>query len=87
MVITYTVSFCQGYSYKTLIFEVCTTQLQLNINTYEMILQWIMSCVSFIYGVHYSAKTITKCPTVVQPCLKQRSCWEYTELEGTWNDQ
>jgi len=39
MVITYTVSFCQGYSYKTLIFEVCTTQLQLNINTYEMILQ------------------------------------------------
>jgi len=39
LVITYTVSFCQRYSYKTLIFEVSTTQLQLNINTYEMILQ------------------------------------------------
>jgi len=39
-----------------------------------------MSCGSFIYWAHYSAQTITKCPTVVPPIL---TCSQIATLEPT----
>jgi len=39
-----------------------------------------MSRVSYIYWAHYSAQTITKCPTVVPPIL---TCSQIATLQPT----